>query len=295
MNKPLIVKLFGGLGNQMFQYAAGRALSLRSGRRLLIDASFYQHYQHHQGFELKKVFHCPIGVVSAEELNKTLGLGRFEWVQRIFSTRLGRLFSPRHWLIEPHFHFWKEFASQSSPVFMKGHWQSERYFMDVREDLIKDFDFQIPLGSKNHEARLVILNSNSVSIHVRRGDYVKNPKAFATHGVCSVEYYQQAIEFLSSKLQSPKFFVFSDDMKWVRENLKLGSEVIYVDWNTGADSHKDMHLMSLCKHNIVANSSFSWWGAWLNKNPSKMVIAPICWFAADIDDRDLIPSEWVRL
>ncbi len=295
MSDALIVKLVGGLGNQMFQYAAGRALSLRQGRRLLIDATAYLHYRRHQGFEIKKVFHCPVGISSPERLRAVLGLARFEPVQRLLAKPLGQMFLPKTVLLEPHFHYWREFLSSHSCDFMLGYWQSEKYFESIRDILLDDFAFRTPLDARNSNAQLLISSSNSVSIHVRRGDYFHNAQARATHGLCSIEYYQQAIRFMKASLDDPKLFFFSDDIEWVRYHLDPGGECCFVDWNTGADSYNDMRLMSLCKHNIIANSSFSWWGAWLNRNPDKIIIAPNRWFAAAIDDSDLIPPTWRRM
>lgn len=291
----LIVKLFGGLGNQMFQYAAGRALSLRQGRRLLIDATAYQRCRYHQGFEIKKVFQCPVGIASPERLRAILGLACFEPVQRLLTKPLGRKFLPEAVLLEPHFHYWRGFSSETSCDFMRGYWQSEKYFESIRDILLDDFAFRIPLDVRNLETQALISSSNSVSVHVRRGDYVHNAEASATHGFCSIEYYRRAIRFMKASLDDPKLFFFSDDIEWVRDHLDLGGECRFVDWNTGADSYNDMRLMSLCKHNIIANSSFSWWGAWLNQNPGKIIIAPTRWFAAAIDDSDLIPLNWRRM
>jgi hypothetical protein len=137
---------------------------------------------------------------------------------------------------------------------------------------------------------------NSVSLHVRRGDYVANLKVAAIHGLCSKEYYASAIKFISKKVERPHFFVFSDDINWVENNFKINYPCTYINQNFSNESYNDLRLMSLCQHNIIANSSFSWWGAWLNCNSEKIVIAPKKWFAnSDKRCDDLIPEKWVRL
>jgi hypothetical protein len=138
-------------------------------------------------------------------------------------------------------------------------------------------------------------DANSVSLHVRRGDYVTHAATAKVLNPCSLDYYHKAIECVSRTVTSPHFFVFSDDPAWAQRNLKITFPTKYIDKNSGSQNYVDMHLMTHCKHNIIANSSFSWWGAWLNKNPDKLVIAPTNWFANGIDDRDLIPPEWIRL
>lgn len=176
-----------------------------------------------------------------------------------------------------------------------GYWQSERYFQDIVGIIRRDFSFQRPLAGLNLSLVKQIAETNSVSLHIRRGDYVSNPQAFAIHGVCSIEYYEAAIKYVAERVSSPNFFVFSDDMDWARSHLEIRHACCYVENNKGADSYVDMQLMSRCKHNIVANSSFSWWGAWLNGNADKLVTAPRRWFANETDTTDLLPSAWVRL
>lgn len=135
-----------------------------------------------------------------------------------------------------------------------------------------------------------------MSLHVRRGDYVSDARTHATLGVCSLDYYRAAVRYIADHVEAPEFFVFSDDIAWAQANLELGHPCHYVDHNRGAESYNDMRLMSLCRHHIIANSSFSWWGAWLNPRADKVVVAPARWFAGGnrvVDD--LFPPGWVRL
>ena len=137
----------------------------------------------------------------------------------------------------------------------------------------------------------LIHETNSVSLHVRRGDYVKLQHI---HGLCDLDYYAHAIRFITEHLTNPHFFIFSDDIQWVTNNLKIGFSHTFVDINHGHDSAWDMWLMANCKHNIIANSSFSWWGAWLNQNPNKIVVAPAQWFA-DGQQTDIISDDWTKI
>ena len=141
----------------------------------------------------------------------------------------------------------------------------------------------------------MISQTNSVSLHIRRGDYVSNQKTNQTHGTCDLDYYQRCITEIEKEVENPYFFVFSDEIEWVKENLKINHPAEYVDQNTGDKSYEDMRLMSQCKHNVIANSSFSWWGAWLNSYPDKIVFAPKRWFASDKHNtKDLIPEGWKK-
>ena len=178
---------------------------------------------------------------------------------------------------------------------MLGYWQSEKYFVERSETIRSDFTFRIPLDVCNRELVATLDRANTVSLHIRRGDYANNSKTKATHGLCSLDYYQAAVNYVAERVESPRFFVFSDDIAWAKENLKIKFPCQYIGHNQGTNSYIDMQLMSLCKHHIIANSSFSWWGAWLNPNVSKIVIAPSRWFAKPTNVHDLFPPGWVML
>lgn len=148
----------------------------------------------------------------------------------------------------------------------------------------------------NEQVAQNILSVNAVSLHVRRGDYVSNLTINQFHGTCSLEYYNQAIAQIAKKVETPHFFVFSDDPEWVKSNLKIDYSITIVDHNNADKNYEDIRLMSLCKHHIIANSSFSWWGAWLCRNPNKIVIAPLKWFNdKSINTTDLIPDGWIKI
>ncbi len=291
----IYTSLIGGLGNQMFQYAAGRALALHRKTDLRLDVSGFSNYQLHQGFELKRVFSCPAELATAVEVRRLLGWQSGALARRILAKPAFAALRRPELVIEPHFNYWTQFENAPDNAYLDGYWQSEKYFRGCEAEIRADFTFQPPLDESNAELAAEISSINAVSLHVRRGDYARNPKTLAVHGLCSPEYYRAAIDYLAERIDSPCFFVFSDDIRWAQENLGLNTPCRFVDHNQGEKSYVDMQLMSMCKHHIVANSSFSWWGAWLNSSSSKIVVAPRRWFANDTPTSDLVPATWVRL
>jgi len=291
----VVTNLIGGLGNQMFQYAAGRALSLQYKTPLRLDISGFANYGLHQGFELHRVFNCSAEVASKTDVRRTLGWQSLPFVRRVLLRPSMAAFRHENYIIEPHFYYWPSFHQLTKDSYLQGYWQSEKYFTDVATQIREDFTFKLPMKNKDAELVLDMNQLNSVSLHVRRGDYASNPEATSVHGLCSIEYYQMAIKYISERVHLPNLYIFSDDIAWVKNNLKIDFPHHYINHNHGAESFNDMRLMSLCKHHIIANSSFSWWGAWLNASVDKIVVAPHRWFAIDADESDLIPSGWTRL
>lgn len=279
----------------MFQYAAGCALSRRSGIKLALDISDFGGYELHQGFELQRVFAGPFEIASKADVQRVLGWQSSAGIRRIVSRKPFSQFLSKRFVVEPHFHYWPGINSLPEDCYLSGYWQSEKYFSDVAMQIRTDFTFRQPMQDQNAKLARQIRGVSAVSLHVRRGDYASNPKTTATHGLCSLDYYSASIRHIAGEVARPYFFVFSDDMAWVRSNLKIDFPCVYVEHNRGADSYNDMRLMSLCQHHIIANSSFSWWGAWLNPSMEKIVIAPEKWFANQTDVRDLFPSGWVLL
>jgi hypothetical protein len=278
----------------MFQYAAGRALSLRLGTPFKLNTRDFSGYQLHQGYELKRIFNINVEIASEDDLSIVLGWQKSKMMRRIFRKTQLKPLRQRNYVVEPYFNYWGDINKLKENSYLEGYWQSEKYFIEYAENIRMDFTFKLPFSNENAEIVKQISQVNAVSLHVRRGDYVSNAKN-AFIGVCSLEYYRKAIECIKSQLDMPVFFVFSDDINWVKNNLVLDKTSVFVSHNKGSESYNDMRLMSLCKHNIIANSSFSWWGAWLNSNPQKIVIAPKQWFASGQDDRDLIPEAWIRV
>lgn len=181
-------------------------------------------------------------------------------------------------------------------VYLEGYWQSEKYFKDIKTIIRQDFTLKRPQKGQNKKLAGLIGSSESVSIHIRRGDYILDPQVNKVHGTCDLDYYYGAIDKLTKSVHSPSFFIFSDDPKWVQDHICLAYPTTYVDFNGPDKAYEDLSLMSQCRHHIIANSTFSWWGAWLNENPDKMVIAPKRWFNDNSrDTKDLMPDNWIRM
>jgi hypothetical protein len=291
----VITSLIGGLGNQMFQYAAGRALSLERDVPLLLDVSAFLNYQLHQGFELERIFNCKCEIASENDVEEVLGWQYSSGVRRVLSRTSMAAFRGKTFALEPHFHYWNGIKKAPSDCYLAGYWQSDKYFSAVADQIREDFSFKLPMSLENFEISSEVRKTESVSLHVRRGDYISNINNIKTYAACSIDYYRDAINCILSRLESPCFYIFSDDVDWVRRNLKIECRHRYVVNNSSSESFNDMRLMSLCNHHIIANSSFSWWGAWLNADPDKIVIAPKRWFINENITRDLLPSEWVTL
>jgi len=291
----VISHILGGIGNQMFQYAAARALSLTTKQPYYLDINDFSNYKLHNGFELKRVFNLDIASADQATITKMLGWRSSHLARRILRRpQLASLRGERY-IVQPYFNYWPGFFSLTGDVYLHGYWQSESYFKPFENIIRQDFTFREPLQGRNLELSTEISNHQSVSLHVRRGDYINDSKTAKIMDVCSLEYYLRAIDYIAKYVKHPVFYIFSDDIDWVKKNLPISFPCIYVDFNRDTESYRDMQLMSKCKHNVIANSSFSWWGAWLNANAEKVVVAPKRWFCNGTDDSDLIPKEWVRL
>lgn len=291
----VISNVIGGLGNQMFQYAAGRAISLCRQTPLKLDLVGFSNYGLHQGFELQRVFSCSAEIASDDDVRDVLGWQSPRAIRRLLQRRHFTGLRKEGFIVEPHFNYWPEVVHAPADCYLFGYWQSEKYFNEIAATIRADFTFRNKLEARNAELADAIGSTTAISLHVRRGDYANNPKTRATHGLCSLDYYHAAIKYIAERVELPCFYIFSDDIPWVQESLKTSFPCEYVGHNRGQQSHIDMHLMSLCKHHVIANSSFSWWGAWLNPVPHKIVIAPKQWFANETATDDLIPAGWIRI
>jgi len=291
----LTIKIIWWLWNQMFQYVYIKALSLRNNATFCLDISSFKSYKLHQYdleyFNIDKNYCLKSGIPLYERLrsnNKYINflLVQLKWICK----RLNNNHS-----VEKQFNF-DLWMTNIKNWYIEWYFQTEKYFIDYEDEIRKDFSFTIPPSSKNQETIDLIDNGNAVSIHIRRWDYVSNTSTNSYHGVCSLDYYHKAIKIITEKVNNPVFFFFSDDMDWVKENLNMVDESYYVDWNNAESNYEDMRLMSHCKHNVIANSSFSWRWAWLNSNPDKIVIAPSKWFENHkMNDVDLIPDKRVKI
>ncbi|MGB7243614.1 MAG: alpha-1,2-fucosyltransferase [Sulfitobacter sp.] len=278
----IYTRLHGGLGNQLFQYAAGRALALRHRTGLAIDDRILPEI----GFRLcQQHFDWKVKTPSKLPPVKSDGLIRYgAW------RLLGKTPSLRR---EKGLGYDASFENWGEDTYLHGYWQTERYFSAVKADIRNDLKIVTPSSTQNAEMAARITETNSVSLHVRRGDYL----ALAAHNVCTESYYQAALKQVVDVTETtPHVFVFSDEPKWARDNLPLDYEKTIVDFNGPETDYEDLRLMSLCQHNVIANSSFSWWGGWLNANPDKVVAGPAKWFGNNkMYNPDILPETWLRI
>lgn len=194
------------------------------------------------------------------------------------------------------FQYDERVLSQEGNVYLDGSWQSERYFVKIRDTILKDLTVKTPPSSRNLELLQEIQKKNSVAIHIRRQDYVNNPKTLEFHGSCSIEYYKKCIAMMCERVPDPTFFIFSDDPAWAEQNIKTGHSSVYINNNGKENGQEDLRLLSNCSHFIIANSSFSWWGAWLSTNRDKIVLVPKPWIRSkELTVKDMIPSSWVEV
>jgi len=289
----VIVRLMGGLGNQMFQYAAGRAVAYRNRTQLKLDLSYFDQNPR-RSYKLHH-FNIAESIATPDEVTHFTRRDLWSRISHLIERYLLPSYK-RSVFAERFFHFDPNVLRLRGNVYLIGYWQSEKYFKDIEQIIRQDFTFKHAPDTENQRLAHIIANTNSVSLHIRRGDYISNPVTYQYHGVCSLDYYRAAIETLTQAIGQPHFFVFSDNMAWAQQNLKLDYPVTFVTHNGAERDYEDLRLMSQCKHHIIANSTFSWWGAWLCAYPSKIVIAPKKWFSgANHDTKDLIPESWWRI
>ena len=285
---PIYLRLMGGLGNQLFQYAAGRSLADRLGVELVIDDRYVVRKSQHTGLSLD-VFKIRGRLMNNSEY-QYFSEGKIQlarWFKKLIRP-LGKVF----W--ETQYNYDSALEILPSGHLFIGFWQTERYVHNA-DQLRLDLAFKAPLTEPAQKVKRIIDVVESVALHVRRGDYLKDKKTIDRHGLCSQSYYQSAINLVLAEKPTAEFFVFSDDAKWVRAHLQLPLQCTYVSANN-ITAEEDLVLMSGCKHQIIANSTFSWWGAWLNNNSDKIVVCPTPWFDDNsISTQDLLPTNWHQL
>lgn len=291
----IIVKLVGGLGNQMFQYAFGRNLARIKQAELKLDITGFETYKlHTYGLSHLNIKESIATSIEIYRLTK-------------YAPRKGKVWRLRNYLFADtsiyikekrnmEFRFDPTVVSIGDTAYLDGYWQNEKYFKDTEEIIRKEFVVKGIMGDKDKVAAQSITHTNSVGVHIRRGDYITNAKVNAIHGACDINYYLRAAEIIAAKTPNPYFFVFSDDHKWVKKNIAFACPATYVAHNGADKNYQDLRLMSMCRHNIIANSTFSWWGARLNANPDKIVVAPKRWQNDPTRDAsDLIPKTWIKI
>lgn len=281
----VIIRVNSGLGNQMFQYAFYLSFIMKN-KEAYLDTNWYKSNRIHNGFELKRIFNVDFNEAN-EELKREYGIfnsGKIlYYFYKVFGKKTYKSINGSDAIkyIPDIYNF--------DNVYLDGYWQSPKFFSSIEETIRSIYSFPPILDANNKKWEEMENFTNSVSIHVRRGDYLADD----FFSVCQEDYYNTAIKKIDAIVNNPTFFVFSDDMEWVRKHLKL-TNAFYIDNNHGNNSYIDMQLMSKCKHNIIANSSFSWWGAWLNQNPEKKVVAPKLWFKNVYAD-DILDKDWITV
>jgi hypothetical protein len=276
------VKLLDGLGNQMFQYALGRTIAHRHGTSLALDIRGYPDYN------LRRY---SLGAFKIEGKLTSGGLMRFGLVRAVrLRVRVPGL---PYLVIERSSAFDPSVLQAPRNVYLGGYWQSEKYFSEIDDVIRRDFCFKSGPDGQNREVAASIQGVHSVSVHVRRGDYSTSQLL----GTCPPVYYRDAAQVIASRITSPHYFVFSDEPDWARANLELKGPATFVTHNGPDRDFEDMRLMALCRHHIIANSTFSWWGAWLS-GLGGIVVAPKQWFKIEEprwDARDIVPERWIRV
>lgn len=272
----IVIKLIGGLGNQMFQYAAAKALALHTKQDLKLDVSSFEEYK----LRAYGLHHFNINAKTFKQKSK--------WFRKLENKlKLTTYYNEQSFMFNPEF-----FNINTKNSVLYGYFQSEEYFQKYRDVILKDFKITSPLKKQTHELLINMSQTNAVSIHIRRGDFLKHE----IHNTSKADYYKEALSIIESKIKQPTYYMFSDDMDWVKTNFKTNFKTIYVDFNNATTAFEDIKLMSNCRHNIIANSSFSWWSAWLNTNPDKIVIAPKQWFNGDkYNYADIVPKSWIKI
>jgi hypothetical protein len=274
--------MVGGIGNQLFQYAVARRIAYYHNEEIKFDISDLENNQSRK-FSLGR-FNIIGSIASSEEIEYYKKYNK----NKLFNTIL---LKKRKYIEEPSFAYWKKIQKVKGDVYLAGYWQSEKYFHDVKNILLKEIILK-PEYSCNGEIIDSIKNIDSVSIHVRRGDYINNKNTHEFHGICDPGYFYKAVNEIGNVVSRPCLFIFSDDIPWCRKNILFNYPTTYVE----NEDFRDLQLMSLCRHNIISNSTFGWWGAWLNKNPKKIVLAPKKWFKnPKMNGRDLIPESWRKI
>lgn len=285
----IITRISGGLGNQMFQYAIAKAIAKRNDDSFKLDISFYPK-QTLRKYELS-FFKIEENIATEKECIKLRNKEGFIYkIRKKFGFKIKR---PDSYTFEENITtFDKKIWNKKGDIYLDGFWQNEEYFKDIRDEILQDFTLKNDISNEAKKYLEDIKNSQSVSIHIRRGDYVQNTHTNSVHGTCDLEYYKKAINYIEQNVEKPNFYIFSDDIAWCKENFDFLENKAFVDDTKSA--FDDLELMKNCKHNIIANSTFSWWGAWLNTNDKKIVVAPSVWFITN-SKLTLSLKNWIKI
>lgn len=283
----IIVKLHGGLGNQLFQYALGRNLTLTKHLKVKYDLSWFAEQKKRQ-YELD-IFNTQVAFAEPKEVKKLKKSGKKGGYLNIIRDLL--FANDSIYIKEKHFNFEPEILNIQPPAYLEGYWQSEKYFNEIAQQIRQDLTLKNPLTPAKIGQIPKTSDSQTISLHIRRTDYLAGSNGL--YHICPLDYYYAAIKEIIRTQKNIELVVFSDDIDWVKTNLKTEYPAVFI---SGNKSYEDLTLMSLCQHNIIANSTFSLWGAWLNPNPNKIVITPKNWFTdPTMNTRDLIPNSWIKI
>lgn len=273
------------MGNQMLQYALGRHLSIKNNSPLWLDLSWYNNYR-------KSQFYREFRIDCFQTNYKRVNLNNILWRLR-FTDHFKTInpFKLKNVVEKEYAHFDEKILEAGDDILLEGFFPSYKYFEGIREVLIKDFTPIEQMNTANAAYLQKIKSTNSVSVHFRRGDYALT----GHHGMLDKAYYEAAIKHIAIKTGGLQLFIFSDEPEWVCQNMQFEHPFEVISINKDQHNYFDMELMKHCKHNIIANSSFSWWGAWLNETTEKIVVAPEKWLNVDINRMENIPPEWILL
>lgn len=282
----IVIELSGGLGNQMFQYALYKKFESLN-KDVVMETSFFRSGQDLREYELG-IFPVKYRTITDKEAAEIRGYGyqdtvldkvRYKLKPKKYETYVDKIgpFQPE--------------IFEMDNVYLSGYWQNENYFKDIKETICRDFSFSEEVIKKNKDICKRLKQENSVSVHIRRGDYLTTENTRIHGNICTERYYENAMAYIRENIENPHFYIFTDDLQWAREKYQ-GEDITIVDGNRDNSSYVDMFLMSQCKHNIVANSTFSWWGAWLNANPDKLVLTPPKWLN-NFEEAQIACADWI--
>lgn len=303
--KRIILRLEGGLGNQLFQYAFARMVQEKNGGKILIDLHTYKSDKqrnlslHHFKLNSNISLNAHRGIIKILFFTTRVSARLFQrflkFVKLDKKARIKLLSNTGIFIQEGPEYFNHLYKTFSPVIYIAGNWMSEHYFREIRKKIKSELEITTSAAANNKKIIENIIKTNSVCVHIRRGDYL-DPEVKRKTFVCDFEYYEKAITYLKNELEDPKYFVFSntpEDIEWIKENYKFSTPVTYVNQNN--PDYEDLRLMQNCKHFILSNSTFSWWAAYLSTHSHKKIIAPSRWNTGIWDQSDIYCKDWVLI
>jgi len=299
----IFVRLFGGLGNQMFQYALGRHLAIKNRAELIVDTTHFEHIPRNREYFVKREYDLDVFDMDVEILEPKNANGLPYYSEK--NTHRIKHFVKTYFNLYKYldnyqilressgFFFDKEILKSGKNAYLIGYWQNEKYFMDIEKQIREDFTIKKTLAESVYSLAMEISGTNSVCLNIRRGDFVNNP----THGFVGMEYVLKAVDYIRRNVDIQRIYIFSDDIEWCKENLRFEIPYSFVTHSyAGSKFSSYLYLMTKCRHFIIPNSTFGWWAAWLSENPEKMIIAPKQWVnIPGLDASGIIPEGWITI